>query len=80
MAQLNIHITEEFEKALLSYMRIRGLKTKSEAVRQAVREGLALAVAQQRMIDHSQWIGIGNQAPQNDDRRFSSEDELWEDS
>lgn len=41
MAQVNLHVTEEFEAALEALMRGRGLRSKSEAIRLAVREAAA---------------------------------------
>lgn len=41
MAQINLHVTEEFEKALEALMRARKLRSKSEAIRYAVQEAAA---------------------------------------
>jgi len=41
MAQVNLHTTPEFEEALAALMKGRGLKSKSEAIRLAVREAAA---------------------------------------
>lgn len=41
MAQINLHVTDEFEEALEALMRARKLRTKSEAIRYAVREAAA---------------------------------------
>ena len=41
MAQINLHVTPEFEEALETLMRARGLRSKSEAIRDAVREAAA---------------------------------------
>lgn len=41
MAQVNLHVTEEFAAALEALMRGRGLRSKSEAIRLAVREAAA---------------------------------------
>lgn len=41
MAQINLHVTPEFEDALDTLMRARGLRSKSEAIRHAVREAAA---------------------------------------
>jgi hypothetical protein len=37
VSQLNIHMTAAFEKSLAQFMRARGIKTKSEAIRPASR-------------------------------------------
>lgn len=41
MAQLNLHVTPEFERALTALMRGRGLASKSQAIRDAVQEAAA---------------------------------------
>ena len=42
MTQLNINLNREFESDLKRYMRLRGIKTKSDAVRCAVREAVEI--------------------------------------
>ncbi|MBF0370974.1 MAG: hypothetical protein HQL52_16115 [Magnetococcales bacterium] len=78
MSQLNIHVNAAFERALQGFMRARGIRTKSEAIRVAVREGLARAEAEQKDIDFKQWLGLGNQAPHNPNPRYSSNEAMWE--
>ena len=70
-------MTSEFEQALASYMRERGIKTKSEALRIAVREGLERALESGTCIDHREWIGLGRAVSENPRPRFSSDDDLW---
>lgn len=41
MAQVNLHVTPEFEEALEALMQGRRLRSKSEAIRYAVREAAA---------------------------------------
>lgn len=41
MAQINLHVTPEFEEALEALMRARRLRSKSEAIRYAVQEAAA---------------------------------------
>ncbi len=77
MPQLNIHLTPEFQKNLTEYMRLQRLRTKSEAVRHAVREALERARSQRRPADFTAWLGLGNRAPQNPHPRFPSDDDLW---
>jgi Arc/MetJ-type ribon-helix-helix transcriptional regulator len=43
MAQINMHTTPEFEVELAALMRARGIPTKSEAIRVAVREAAVRA-------------------------------------
>jgi hypothetical protein len=74
---MNIHLTPEFQQSLLEYMRLRHLKTKSEAVRTAVREALERELSRRRTADFTSWLGLGNRAPQNPRPRFRSDDDLW---
>ncbi len=76
MPQLNINVTPDFERDLRDYMRVTGLKQKSDAIRQAVR----LAVereAKPPTEDFREWLGLGLKAPLRQKRRFASEDALW---
>jgi Arc/MetJ-type ribon-helix-helix transcriptional regulator len=41
MAQINLHVTPEFEEALEALIRARSLRSKSEAIRHAVQEAAA---------------------------------------
>lgn len=41
MAQINLHVTPDFEEALEALMRGRALRSKSEAIRHAVQEAAA---------------------------------------
>ena len=77
MPQLNIQMTPEFAEALERFMRMRALKTKSEAVRVAVQEGLERARAEGQDRDYTSWLGLGLLAPQNQKPRFVSDDDLW---
>ncbi len=76
MSQLNINMTPEFETALKRLMQARGLKSKTEAVRLAVREALERARPAGK-TDFTSWIGLGNAAPGNPRPRFPSDDALW---
>lgn len=77
MAQLNMHVTPEFNEALAELMRERGLKTKSEAIRVAVQEAVARLRGSRRAPDYREWIGVGLAVPPNPNPRFPSHDELW---
>jgi hypothetical protein len=77
MTQLNIHITQVFENELLKFMRLRHIPTKAEAVRVAIREGLAHSIGYAKSTDFSAWIGFGNQVPTNKKMKFHSDDDLW---
>jgi len=76
MRQLNINVTEEFERDLRRYMRQKGITKQSEAIRQALREIVAKASSASNS-DFRSWLGLGLKAPLNPKPRFRSEDELW---
>jgi len=76
MPQLNIHLTPEFEEALSEYMRLKRVKTKSDAVRLAVQEAVEREKRLRIVPDFSQWIGLALQAPLNPHPRFRSDDDL----
>ena len=77
MAQLNIHLTPRFEKALRTLMRRRGLKTKSEAVRLAVEEAVERTACDVAVCDFREWVGRGKQTAENPKPRFDGHDQLW---
>lgn len=79
MAQLNVHLTSEFEQDLRRFKDLRGLPSKSEAVRVAVREALEREIRQPPRVDFREWLGLASQAPLNPNPRFQSHDELWDD-
>lgn len=78
MAQLNMNTTSQFEETLARFMRLRGIRTKSEAIRVAVREGLELAVRTEGHTHFTSWLGAGNGGPLNPSPRFHSDHDLWE--
>ena len=75
MAQLNIHMTPEFERALRRLMRMRKIATKSEAVRIAVLEAAEPARAKRGAF--RALLGTGLRAPVRSRRQFRDEDALW---
>lgn len=77
MSQLNIHLTPEFEQTLSDYMHLRGIKTKSEAVRQAIQEAVDRERRLRRVPDFTRWVGLGNRGIENPTPRFRSDDDLW---
>lgn len=77
MAQINLHAKPEFERDLARFMRLRGIETKSEAIRVAVRESLERASRQRPPVDFKEWLGAALEAPQNPEPRFRSDDDLW---
>jgi Arc/MetJ-type ribon-helix-helix transcriptional regulator len=78
MAQLNVHVTPEFEEALARLVRLRKLRSKSEAVRVAVHETLERETRRVDAPDFRSWIGAALKAPLNPNPRFQSDDDLWE--
>jgi Arc/MetJ-type ribon-helix-helix transcriptional regulator len=77
MPQLNLHLTPEFEEALAEYMRLRRIRTKSDAIRVALQEAVEREHRRKRSPDFSRWLGMGLRAPENSSPRFRSDDELW---
>jgi hypothetical protein len=77
MSQINLHAKPEFERDLARFMRLRGLRTKSEAIRLAVREGLERAQAAPARKSFTAWAGAGLAAAPNPEPRFRSDDDLW---
>jgi hypothetical protein len=77
MKQLNLQLTPEFEEELAEYMRLRRVRTKSDAVRLAVREAVARERRQPMNSDFSKWLGLGVRVPENPEPKFKSDDDLW---
>jgi hypothetical protein len=77
MSQLNIHMSAAFEKKLKSYMRVRGIKTKSDAVRTAIDEALQLA-QKTPTVRLQDLYGAAKNLPQRPRRKWLTEDDLWE--
>ena len=76
MAQLNLNMTTQFKKDLEKYMKHRGLKTKSEAIRMALHELVAM-ISSSKKADFESWIGAALKTPLNQRSKFNSEDDLW---
>lgn len=77
MSQLNIQMTAGFEEDLRLFMRVRGIGTKSEAVRVAVAEGLQAARCRQSTPDFTLWIGLARHGDESPEPRFRSDDDIW---
>lgn len=77
MPQINLHLTPEFEAALAEYMRLRRVRTKSDAIRMAVQEAVEREHRQSQAPDFSHWLGLGLGAPENPNPRFRSDEDLW---
>jgi len=76
MRQLNLNVTPEFERDLRQFMKKKGIKSKSDAVRQAMREAAARTETNST-FDFRALLGLGLKAPLNPKPRFKSEDDLW---
>lgn len=77
MRQLNIHMTPRLARDLTKFMKKRHLKTKAEAIRTAIKEGLERC-EETKPIDFSSWAGLGLQAPTNKNPKFKNDHALWE--
>lgn len=77
MAQLNIHLNADLEENLARLVRLKGLRSKSDAVRIAVKEAVERETRMRTTIDFRQWIGLGLKAPVNRKPRFQSDDDVW---
>ena len=77
MGQLNINMTQDFEKDLQQYMKAKGILQKSEAVRQALHEAMERQQAEAKKTDFRSWRGLALKVPPNAKPRFKNEDELW---
>lgn len=76
MKQLNLNVTPEFERDLKLFMKQNGIKSKSDAIRMALRE-LAERERAKADFDFNSLLGIGLKAPLNPNPRFKTEDDLW---
>jgi Arc/MetJ-type ribon-helix-helix transcriptional regulator len=56
MAQVNVHVTPEFDEALGRLVRLRGLRSKSEAIRWAVVEALDREIGRSQTADFRAWL------------------------
>ena len=77
MSQINLHTTPAFDKALARLMRLRGIATKSEAIRVAVAEA-AQREGRRAPGGFRALIGAAGRAPLNPRPRFHSDDDLWD--
>lgn len=77
MNPLNVPMNEALEHDLRQFMRMRDIKTESEAVRIAIKEGLESAYKKKKPFDFGKLLGKANAFPQNPNPRFKSDDDLW---
>jgi hypothetical protein len=77
MRQLNIHMSPGFARDLQKFMKIRRIKTKSEAIRTAIKEGIVHSADLMRPTDFNAWLGLGLQVPLNKYPKFKTDNDLW---
>lgn len=77
-----MQMTKEFESDLLRFMELREIKTKSEAIRVAVEEGLKRELEQnervRKMKRFLDWIKTVDKGPENPNPRFKTDDDVFE--
>lgn len=78
MSRFNMQMNETFERDLTSFMELRGIATKSEAVRVAVREGVKSSSVKSKQYNFRAWLGAGLGPGLNPNPKFESDDDLWE--
>ena len=78
MSQINLQTSKEFLKDLKRFMELKGISTKSEAIRVAVREMVLRLEGQNKKTGLRGWLGMGLKATPRSHRKFPSEDSLWE--
>jgi Arc/MetJ-type ribon-helix-helix transcriptional regulator len=76
MKQINLNVTEEFERDLRQYMKRKGLATKSDAIRQAMREAVSRRTGPSS-FDFRSLLGAGLRVPPRRRARPLTEDDLW---
>jgi hypothetical protein len=75
MAQINLHVTPEFESQLAVLMRLRAIPSKSEAIRMAVAEQAKAAQMSHLRRDFSALVGLIKPMQR---ARFENDAALWE--
>ena len=75
MAQINLHVTPEFESQLAVLMRLRAIPSKSEAIRVAVAEQAKAAQMSHLRRDFSALVGLFKPKQL---ARFDNDDALWQ--
>ncbi len=77
MKQLNLQLSKDFLRDLKNFMELGGIRTKSEAIRVAVKRALAELSAQNKSSDFRGLLGRALKAPLRTPR-FKDEDSLWD--
>ncbi len=80
MSQMNLNVTPEFQRDLEDYMKRKGIRQKSEAIRLALREALErLNPGRKQASPWDRLFGFGLKfGPLNPKPRFKNDDDLWE--
>lgn len=77
MKQINLHVTPSFLKELTTVMKMKGIKTKSEAIRVAVHHLVEQLTSSRTQTSFRGWLGMGLKSPLSLNRQFKDEDALW---
>ena len=77
MKQINIHINKDFLNDLQKVMKLKGIKTKSAAIRYSIREAVKHLSAAEPKTPYREWLGMGLKAQVNEQLRFESDDSIW---
>ncbi len=77
MGQLNIYTDAKFEKKLKKYMRERGFKSKSSALRNAFEESIQ-NLEKKKNSSFKSWLDFDPKTPFVSNPRLKTEDDLWE--
>ena len=73
-----MQVNETFEQDLSRLMDLRGIVSKSEAIRVAVHESLENELAKCKKSNFKAWLGAALAPGLNPNPRFNSDDDLWE--
>ncbi len=77
MPQMNMHVTPDFARDLRRVMRARKYRSKSDAIRDAVRALAAKVESESKPFDFRSLAGIAKKGPRNRKPRFPDDASLW---
>ena len=77
MSQLNVNLDQATEENLRQLMRLRAIRTKSDAVRVALAEAVERATLGRTTVKYAEWLRLGTRVPLNPSARFAGHDDLW---
>ena len=78
MKHLNLHLASDFVLDLRTFMRVRKIANKSDAVRSALREVVSTIEKGEVAENLSKLLGVGASEVKERKPRFASDDALWE--